>query len=219
MPKARSVSKMSNNNHRYKRRNDISLREKNPLTFSDSGQLFSNIKPNPDADIHRSSITEAFECSLDLFPHLIYISELTKDFVNRAAGVLEIPKNRSFLETGIKCIQVYVLRSDALTSQSLLRRCKLTRKAEAWPYILFISVCELEQVMMNNGILFMDRLKYKNTKKMLEIKCLDTKTIRAAITQPDVREVHEALTELLEIPILKFLTEIKQKKAKRSFIT
>lgn len=58
----------------------------------------------------------------------------------------------------------------------------------------------------------MDRLKYKNTKKMLEIKCLDTKTIRAAITQPDVREVHEALTELLEIPILKFLTEIKQKK-------
>lgn len=46
---------------------------------------------------------------------------------------------------------------------------------------------------------------------MLEIKHLDTKTIRAAITQPDVREVHEALTELLEIPILKFLIEIKQK--------
>lgn len=46
---------------------------------------------------------------------------------------------------------------------------------------------------------------------MLEIKRLDSKTIRAAITQPDVREVHEALTELLEIPILKFLIEIKQK--------
>lgn len=81
---------------------------------------------NLDADIHRSSITEAFECSLDLFPHLIYISELTKDFVNRAAGVLEIPKNRSFLETDIKCIHIYVLTSDALTSPSLLRRCKRT---------------------------------------------------------------------------------------------
>lgn len=46
---------------------------------------------------------------------------------------------------------------------------------------------------------------------MLEIKRLDTKTIRAAITQPDVREVHEAFTELLEIPILKFLIKIKQK--------
>lgn len=49
---------------------------------------------------------------------------------------------------------------------------------------------------------------------MLEAKYLDNKAIRSAITHPDVREVHEALTELLEAPIWKLLVEIKQKMQK-----
>lgn len=76
---------------------------------------------NLDADIDSSSAIEAFECSLNLFPHLIYISNLTKDFVNRAAGVLEIQKNQSFLQTDITFI--HVLMSE---SRPLPRRCKCT---------------------------------------------------------------------------------------------
>lgn len=52
--------------------------------------------------------------------------------------------------------------------------------------------------------------KNEETKQMLEAKYLDTKAIRSAITHPDVREVHEAMTELLETPIWKLLIEIKQ---------
>lgn len=51
---------------------------------------------------------------------------------------------------------------------------------------------------------------YKETKQMLEAEYLDNKAIRAAITHPDVREVHEALTELLETPIWKLLLKIRQ---------
>lgn len=56
----------------------------------------------------------------------------------------------------------------------------------------------------------MDEHKYKKTKKMLENRCVNTKEIRSAITHPDVREVHEALTELLETPIWELLLKIKQ---------
>lgn len=56
----------------------------------------------------------------------------------------------------------------------------------------------------------MNGQKYEETKQMLEAKYLDNKAIRSAITHPDVREVHEALTELLETPIWKLLIEIKQ---------
>lgn len=56
----------------------------------------------------------------------------------------------------------------------------------------------------------MDEHKYKKTKQMLENRCVNTKEIRSAITHPDVREVHEALTELLETPIWKLLLKIKQ---------
>lgn len=56
----------------------------------------------------------------------------------------------------------------------------------------------------------MDEHKYEKTKNMLENRCVNTKEIRAAITHPDVREVHEALTELLETPIWKLLITIKQ---------
>lgn len=56
----------------------------------------------------------------------------------------------------------------------------------------------------------MDEHKYEKTKKMLENRCVNTKEIRSAITHPDVREVHEALTELLETPIWKLLLKIKR---------
>lgn len=56
----------------------------------------------------------------------------------------------------------------------------------------------------------MDEHKYKKTKEMLENRCVNTKEIRSAITHPDVREVHEALTELLETPIWKLLLKTKQ---------
>lgn len=200
----------SSNNYRRGCRNALHHKENLPLMSNNPKKLSSTLKTRQDADINSSSSIEAFECSLDLFPHLIYISDLTKDFVNRAAGVLEIPKNQFFLETAITFIQVYVSTSD---SQSLHKRCTC-RKPEAWPYILFISVCESEQVMVNDGILFVDKPKYKKINKMLEIKCLDTNTIRAAITHPDVREAHEAITELLEIPIWKLLIEIQQNNPK-----
>ena len=51
---------------------------------------------------------------------------------------------------------------------------------------------------------------FEKTIKMLNQKCLDSTRIRSVITHPDVRDVHEALTEILETPIWEFLHEIKQ---------
>lgn len=45
---------------------------------------------------------------------------------------------------------------------------------------------------------------------MLSVSSLDTISIRSAITDPEVREIHEALTELLETPVWELLVEIKQ---------
>ena len=51
---------------------------------------------------------------------------------------------------------------------------------------------------------------FEKTIKMLNQKCLDSTRIRSVITNPDVKDVHEALTEILETPIWEFLNEIKQ---------
>eukprot|EP00105_Crassostrea_gigas_P043465 XP_019927613.1 PREDICTED: uncharacterized protein LOC105339851 [Crassostrea gigas] len=51
---------------------------------------------------------------------------------------------------------------------------------------------------------------FKKTKNMLSVSNLDTLSIRSAITDPEVREIHEALTELLETPVWELLDEIKQ---------
>lgn len=45
---------------------------------------------------------------------------------------------------------------------------------------------------------------------MLNVSNLDTIAIRSAITDPEVREIHEALTKLLETPVWELLVEIKQ---------
>lgn len=55
----------------------------------------------------------------------------------------------------------------------------------------------------------MSETTFNKTIKMLDQSYLDSKKIRSAITHPDVREVHEALTEMLETPIWEFLNEIK----------
>lgn len=51
---------------------------------------------------------------------------------------------------------------------------------------------------------------FKKTKNMLNVSNLDTIAIRSAITDPEVREIHEALTTLLETPLWEILVEIKQ---------
>lgn len=51
---------------------------------------------------------------------------------------------------------------------------------------------------------------FKKTKNMLSVRNLDTLSIRSAITDPEVRETHEALTELLETPVWELLDEMKQ---------
>lgn len=45
---------------------------------------------------------------------------------------------------------------------------------------------------------------------MLSVRNLDTLSIRSAITDPEVREIHETLTELLETPVWELLDKIKQ---------
>lgn len=51
---------------------------------------------------------------------------------------------------------------------------------------------------------------FKKTKNMLNVSNLDIISIRSAITDPEVREIHEALTELLETPVWELLVKIKQ---------
>lgn len=155
-----------------------------------------------------TNATEFIECSLNLFPHLIHIFELTKDFIHRASGVIDIPNKWVDLDVSFVKAKVTALRSP-VKDQRLIE--KFMNDLKTWPFTPHISVCEEEkQVKIKNGILFMNGQKYEETKQMLEAKYLDNKAIRSAITHPDVREVHEALTELLEAPIWKLLVEIKQ---------
>lgn len=67
----------------------------------------------------KPTFTEDIECSRKLFPHLIHVLGLTKDFIERAAGVIQIPKDQSLNELMEKD-QIKVRRSDTLSSQSLL---------------------------------------------------------------------------------------------------
>uniref|UniRef100_K1RCY9 Uncharacterized protein n=1 Tax=Magallana gigas TaxID=29159 RepID=K1RCY9_MAGGI len=58
-------------------------------------------------------------------------------------------------------------------------------------------------------VLCMGEETFKKTKNMLSVSNLDTLSIRSVITDPEVREIHEALTELLETPVWELLDEIK----------
>lgn len=156
----------------------------------------------------KPTFAEDTECSIKLFPHLIHVRDLTKDFIDRASGVIQIPKDQSINEL-MKKDRIKVRGLDTLSSQSLLGSEEFC-EPRRWPFIPTICVSKIEQAKINNEVLLMDEHKYKKTKKMLENRCVNTKEIRSAITHPDVREVHEALTELLETPIWKLLLKIKQ---------
>uniref|UniRef100_A0A8W8JEH1 Uncharacterized protein n=1 Tax=Magallana gigas TaxID=29159 RepID=A0A8W8JEH1_MAGGI len=81
--------------------------------FRNSFQLFTS------QPAEKPSFTEDIECSIKLFPHLIHVRDLTNDFIERAAGVIQIPKDQSFHEL-MKKDRIKVRRSDTLSSQSLL---------------------------------------------------------------------------------------------------
>lgn len=155
--------------------------------FQKSVQSFTSQPEKP-------TFAEDTECSIKLFPHLIHVRDLTKDFIDRASGVIQIPKDQSINEL-MKKDRIKVRGLDALSSQSLLGSEEFC-EPRRWPFIPTICVSKIEQAKINNEVLLMDEHKYKKTKKMLENRCVNTKEIRSAITHPDVREVHEALTEL-----------------------
>ena len=48
------------------------------------------------------------ECSAHLFPHLVYVSELTTDFVDRAVGSIKLPKTWSSLKIMKKKFHVII---------------------------------------------------------------------------------------------------------------
>lgn len=155
-----------------------------------------------------TNTAEFIECSLKLFPHLIHIFELTKEFIHRASGVIDIPNEWADLDVTFVKAKVIALRCPEKDCRPIE---KFMNDQNTWPFTPTISVCEEQnQVEIKNGILFMNGQKYEETKQMLEAKYLDNKAKRSAIAHPDVREVHEALTELLETPIWKLLIEIKQ---------
>lgn len=52
---------------------------------------------------------------------------------------------------------------------------------------------------------------FEKTKNMLSVRNFDILSIRSAITDQEVREIHEALTELLETQVWELLYKIKQK--------
>lgn len=170
--------------------------------FPQSVQTFRSQKAE------KPTFTEDIKCSLRLFPHLIHILDLTKNFIKRGASLIKIPKDR-FSDESMRKVWIKVHRSDTLSLQLPLGSQEFC-EPECWPFVPTISVCEIKQAKIENGVLLMDELKYEKTKKMLKNTCVDTKEIRFAITHPDVREVHEALTELLETPILELLKRIKE---------
>lgn len=58
-----------------------------------------------------TNATEFIECSLNLFPHLIHIFELTKEFIHRASGVIDIPNEWADLDVSFVKAKFTALRS------------------------------------------------------------------------------------------------------------
>lgn len=69
-----------------------------------------------------TNATEFIECSLNLFPHLIHIFELTKDFIHRASGVIDIPNKWVDLDVSFVKAKVTALRSP-VKDQRLIEKC------------------------------------------------------------------------------------------------
>lgn len=57
-----------------------------------------------------TNTAEFIECSLKLFPHLIHIFELTKEFIHRASGVIDIPNEWADLDVTFVKAKVIALR-------------------------------------------------------------------------------------------------------------
>uniref|UniRef100_A0A8W8JE51 Uncharacterized protein n=1 Tax=Magallana gigas TaxID=29159 RepID=A0A8W8JE51_MAGGI len=152
--------------------------------------------------MRRAGASEDIECSRKLFPHFIHVCNLTTDFTDRAAKVTKIPQHQFTLER----MKLYfkVQRLDTINTQSM--PCGQANMS-SFPTI---CVCNEEQINIRNGVLYMGEKTFKKTKNMLNVSNLDTIAIRSAITDPEVREIHEALTTLLETPLWEILVEIKQ---------
>lgn len=58
-----------------------------------------------------TNAAEFIECSSNLFPHLVHIFELTKDFIHRASGVIDIPSEWADLDVTFVKTKVIALRS------------------------------------------------------------------------------------------------------------
>lgn len=69
-----------------------------------------------------TNATEFIECSLNLFPHLIHIFELTKDFIHRASGVIDIPNKWVDLDVSFVKAKVTALRSP-VKDRRLIEKC------------------------------------------------------------------------------------------------
>ncbi|XP_078317627.1 uncharacterized protein LOC144620528 isoform X2 [Crassostrea virginica] len=152
-------------------------------------------------------------CPAQLFPHLVYVSELTTDFLDRAKGVVEFPKSWSSLRIMKQKFNV-VVKLD-LSSTFSIDYGQDVVETKDWPHCPTISVWTRDNIKIHDGVhimmvLYMSEKIFEKTIKMLNQKFLDSTRIRSVITHPDVKDVHEALTEILETPIWEFLNEIKQ---------
>nr|XP_019919810.2 uncharacterized protein LOC105320676 isoform X1 [Crassostrea gigas]XP_034312431.1 uncharacterized protein LOC105320676 isoform X1 [Crassostrea gigas]XP_034312432.1 uncharacterized protein LOC105320676 isoform X1 [Crassostrea gigas] len=204
MPKIKTLRRTSRNalehspsfNYACRRRNGLSNKQNLPLTFCNPKQRLSTLK------MRRAGASEDIECSRKLFPHFIHVCNLTTDFTDRAAKVTKIPQHQFTLER----MKLYfkVQRLDTINTQSM--PCGQANMS-SFPTI---CVCNEEQINIRNGVLYMGEKTFKKTKNMLNVSNLDTIAIRSAITDPEVREIHEALTTLLETPLWEILVEIKQ---------
>lgn len=58
-----------------------------------------------------TNAAEFIECSSNLFPHLVHIFDLTKDFIHRASGVIDIPSEWADLDVTFVKTKVVALRS------------------------------------------------------------------------------------------------------------
>lgn len=69
-----------------------------------------------------TNATEFIECSLNLFPHLIHIFELTKEFIHRASGVIHIPNEWADLDVSFVKAKFTALRSPG-KDRRLIEKC------------------------------------------------------------------------------------------------
>nr|XP_034312441.1 uncharacterized protein LOC105339851 isoform X2 [Crassostrea gigas] len=201
MSKIKTLRKTSKNAMEHSRFINYTCHRRNGLSHKENGRkhCFSALKTQQAVVLPVAS--KDIECSTKLFPHFIHVCSLTTDFLDRAAKVIKIPHHRFSSERMKVHFEVHQL--DTLTTRPKLHGLGITSTPT-------IYVCKTEEINKRNGVLFIGEETFKKTKNMLSVSNLDTLSIRSAITDPEVREIHEALTELLETPVWELLDEIKQ---------